>query len=488
MAKKSRFFNIKTIFLIMSIITIMSPISDFTFNSYVHATETGIPSKTIDILSKTNEAIAAIAAVVKPSVVNISSTKIIRSKSNNSLFPDDPLFRKFFDDSFRFFERPRQFKQSSLGSGVIVDQSGYILTNNHVIKDAEEIKIKLFDKREFTGKVIGTDPKTDLAVIKIDATDLPAIKFGNSDNLKVGETVLAIGNPFGLNETVTSGIISAIGRANVGIADYEDFIQTDAPINPGNSGGALVNIKGELVGINTAIFSTTGGYQGIGFAIPSNMAKAVMQDLIQKGKVVRGWLGVTIQSLTPDLSEQFGIKDEKGVLVGDVIENSPAKQAGIERGDVIIGFNGKKVDDVTQLKNLVANTQPGKKVAVELIREGNRKTLMVTISELPSEITTVKESYDNLLKNVSVQELSPKLKKRLNIPERINGVIITDIEDDSPAKGHLERGDIIIEINKVPINSLKDYESVVSKIQANEEILILISRQNSTFFVLLSER
>ncbi len=488
MAKKTKYLRILTLFVILGLFTVLSIYSYSAFNSQVHAKETETPSETFDILSKTNEAITAIAAKVKPSVVNISSTKTFRSIESNPLFPNDSLFRKFFNDNFRFFDIPREFKQSSLGSGVIVDRRGYILTNNHVIKDAEEIKIKLFDKREFTGKVIGTDPQTDLAVIKIEATDLPIIKFGNSDNLKVGETVLAIGNPFGLNETVTSGIISAIGRANVGVADYEDFIQTDAPINPGNSGGALVNVKGELIGINTAIFSTTGGYQGIGFAIPSNMAKAVMQDLIEKGKVVRGWLGVTIQMLTPDLAKKFSLKNEKGVLVSDVIENSPAKQAGIKRGDVIIAFNDKKVDDVTHLKTLVANTQPDKEVDVEIIRDGNRKTLKVTISILPSEMTSLKESFDNLLNKVSVQELSPQLKTRLGIPERVNGVIITDIGDDSPAKGHLQRGDVIVEINKIPINNLDDYESVVSKIQAHEEILILIFRQNRHTFVILSKR
>ncbi|MFQ3573314.1 MAG: Do family serine endopeptidase, partial [Thermodesulfovibrionales bacterium] len=286
-----------------------------------------ISKESVDILTRTNQALAEVASAVKPSVVNISSTKTIRTPGFQNPFFNDPFFRRFFGEEFRFFERPREFRQSGLGSGVIVDKDGYILTNYHVIKGADEITVKLSDKREFKGKIIGSDPKTDIAVIKIQAERLPAIKWGDSDKLKVGEMVLAIGNPFGLNQTVTSGIISATGRANVGIADYEDFIQTDAAINPGNSGGALVNIKGELVGINTAIFSTSGGYMGIGFAIPSNMVKVVMDNLIKKGKVIRGWLGVSIQQITPELAKQFGLKDDKGVLVGDVIEDSPAEKA-----------------------------------------------------------------------------------------------------------------------------------------------------------------
>ena len=264
---------------------------NFDFQTKGFADDTAISEESIDLLSKTNKAMAEVVAAVKPSIVNISSTKTVKGGGISSPFSNDPFFKRFFGDDPRFAERSREFKQSGLGSGVIVNQDGYILTNNHVIRGADEIKVTFSDKKEFKGRVIGTDPKTDLAVIQIDSNNLPVIKLGDSDKLRIGEAVLAIGNPFGLSQTVTSGIVSATGRANVGIADYEDFIQTDAPINPGNSGGALVNIRGELVGINTAIFSTTGGYQGIGFAIPSNMAKAVMESLIKNGKVVRGWLG-----------------------------------------------------------------------------------------------------------------------------------------------------------------------------------------------------
>jgi len=270
-----------------------------------------------------------------PTVVNISTTRVVKSPGGEPLTPffNDPFFKDFFgDEFFRQFRIPKERREQSLGSGVIVTQDGYIVTNNHVIEKATEIKVVLSDKKEFKGKVIGVDPKTDIAVIKIDSKELPTIPWGDSDKLQVGEYVLAVGNPFGLTNTVTMGIISAVGRANVGVAEYEDFIQTDAAINPGNSGGALVNIKGELIGINTAIFSRSGGYQGIGFAVPANMVKTVMESLVKEGKVIRGWLGVSIQDITPDLAKQFGIKDLKGALVGDVVEGSPAHKAGIKRG------------------------------------------------------------------------------------------------------------------------------------------------------------
>ncbi len=450
------------------------------------AEESSISKESTDLLLKTNKAIAEIAAMVKPSVVNISSTKTIRTQGVPFPFFDDPFFKRFFGDEFRFFDRPREFKQSGLGSGVIVDKDGYILTNNHVIKDADEIKVKLSDQREFKGKIVGADPKTDLAVIKIDSNNLPAIKLGDSDELKVGETVLAIGNPFGLSHTVTMGIVSAKGRANVGIADYEDFIQTDAAINPGNSGGALVNIKGELVGINTAIFSTSGGYQGIGFAIPSNMAKVVMKSLIEKGKVVRGWLGVYIQPITSELAEQFKLKDTEGAIVSDVIEDSPGAKAGIERGDVIVEYNGNKVKDVTMLRNMVANTFPNTEVSIKIIRNGESKTLRVKIAELPQEETLkLSKNFENKFKGVYVQNLTPDIKKNLDIPKRISGVLVTDIEEDSPAEGILMKNDVIIEINKKPVNNIKDFETIVSKIKKEQNILILIFRKGSVFYVTL---
>lgn len=485
MTPKKRTLLIAATFMLIGLIIGLVISSNFNFHSKAY-TEEPISKEAIDILSKTGQAMAEVASAVKPAVVNISSTQTIKTPGVPSPFFNDPFFRRFFGDEFGFLEKPREHKQVSLGSGVIVDKDGYILTNNHVIKDAEEIKVKLSDKREFKGKVIGTDQKTDLAVIRIDANHLPVIKLGDSDKLKVGATVIAIGNPYGLNQTVTSGIVSATGRANVGIADYEDFIQTDAAINPGNSGGALVNVKGELVGINTAIFSTSGGYQGIGFAIPSNMAKVVMENLIQKGKVIRGWLGVSVQPVTPELAKQFNLKEEKGALVGDVVEDSPAEKAGIQRGDVIVEYDGKEFNEPSNLRNMVANTPPNKEVTIKLMHDGKPETVKVAIAELPAEMQKLPGKFDNILKGVHVQNITPELKKSLDIPKRITGVIITDIEDGSPAEGVLMQHDIIMEINKERIDNIKDYETVGSKIKSDQSILMLTYRNGSTVYITLS--
>src|SRR5579863_2195410 len=310
---------------------------------------------------------------VTPAVVNISTTRTLNGGAGNDQTPffEDPFFRRFFGEEPRRPEFPRgpERKEQSLGSGVIVDPRGYIITNNHVVAQADEIKVLLGDKREFKGKVVGSDPKSDIAVVKIEGKDLPTIPWADSSQLQVGEYVLAVGNPFGLNQTVTMGIVSAVGRANVGIADYEDFIQTDAAINPGNSGGALVNIRGELIGINTAIFTRSGGYMGIGFAVPSNMAKAVLDSLLKTGKVARGWLGVTIQELTPELAGEFGIQDLQGALVTDVMEDSPAKKAGLLPRDVIVSFDGRLAENAGHLRNMVAGTALGKTVTVKVIRD-----------------------------------------------------------------------------------------------------------------------
>ncbi|HXX58788.1 MAG TPA: DegQ family serine endoprotease [Thermodesulfovibrionales bacterium] len=462
--------------------------STFNVHSNAFTEEPNISKEAIDILSKTSRAMAEVTAKVKPAVVNISSTKTIKMSGTQSPFFNDPFFRRFFGDEFGRFGGPSERKQSGLGSGVIVDKNGYILTNNHVIKDADEITVKLSDKREFKGKIVGTDPKTDLAVIKIESNHLPVIKVGDSEKLKVGETVIAIGNPFGLNQTVTSGIVSATGRADVGIADYEDFIQTDAAINPGNSGGALVNVKGELVGINTAIFSTSGGYQGIGFAIPSSMAKVVMENLIKKGKVVRGWLGVSIQPVTPELAKQFAMKDDKGALVGDVTEDGPAEKAGIRRGDVVVEYDGHDVNDPSNLRNMVAATPPGKKVTLSIVRDGKKQKVAATIAELPAEMQKPHGEFDNLLKGVAVQGLTPEVMKGLDIPARISGVVVADIEAGSPAGGILLQNDVIIEINRRKINNTKDYEAAVSHIKSGQDILLLIFRNGSTTYLSLSAR
>ncbi|MBI5234009.1 MAG: DegQ family serine endoprotease [Deltaproteobacteria bacterium] len=475
-----------SMFIVVGLIMGLGISSNFNFQNTGFGQDAKISKETIGILTRTNQAMVEVAAAVKPAVVNISSTKTIKSRGFQNPFSNDPFFRRFFGDEFGFFNKPREHKQSGLGSGVIVDKDGYILTNNHVISDADEIKVKLSDKREFKGKIVGTDPKTDLAVIKIDSNNLPVLKIGDSDALKVGETVIAVGNPFGLNQTVTSGIVSATGRANVGIADYEDFIQTDAPINPGNSGGALVNVRGELVGINTAIFSTSGGYQGIGFAVPSSMARTIMETLVKKGKIIRGWLGVSIQPVTADLAKQFGLKDEKGALVGDVVEDSPAEKAGIQRGDVIMEYDGKEVGEPSSLRTMVANTSPGKEVKLKALRDGKPVEIRVVIAELTPEMAKQSGDFDNSLKGVHVQDITPELRKSLDLAKRINGVVITDIEDGSPSEGVLAKGDVIMEVNKKRINNSKEYTAAASKVKAGQNILLLIYRNGSTIYITLS--
>ncbi len=445
-------------------------------------------SESVNFLIKTSQAMAEVKEYVKPAIVNISTTKTKKIiESPFAPYFDNPFFRRFFGDRFSYPKQPGMHKTVSFGSGVIVSCDGYILTNNHVIRDADEIKVLLPDKREFQGKVIGTDPKTDIAVIKIDAEELPVIIWGDSDELRVGEVVLAIGNPYGLDQTVTMGVISAVGRANVGIADYEDFIQTDAAINPGNSGGALVNARCELIGINTAIFSKTVGYQGIGFAIPSNMAKVVIDRLIKNGRVVRGWLGVSIQSITPELAKQFNLKEEYGALVSDVVENSPAEKAGITRGDVIIEYNGKRVDEPYKLRNTVVNTPPGELIELKVIRDSRTEIIQVIISELHTE--EQKElhiEYKNVLKGVSVQNLTPELYHQINIPEKIRGVIVTGINAESPAEGKLMGGDIIQEINKEAVANLEEYETIVSDIKPDEGVLLLVFRKGKSVFITIS--
>jgi serine protease Do len=418
-------------------------------------------------------------------VVNISTTSTVTMQDNP--FGDmynDPFFRRFFGDQFNQpGQKNRKYKASALGSGVIVSEQGYILTNNHVVKGADEIKVILHDKREFTGKIVGTDPRTDLAVIKINARDLPTIKFGASGKLKIGDIVLAVGNPFGLNQTTTMGIVSAVGRSNVGIADFEDFIQTDAAINPGNSGGALVNTNGELVGINTAIFSTSGGYMGVGFAIPTDMAKTVMDSIIKNGRVIRGWLGVSIQNLTPDLAKSLGIKESGGALIAGVESNSPADKAGLKRGDLVTELAGKKVVDSTSLRNMVSAAAPGTKLEVKVTRDGKDKTLSVTLGEFKEKKAAKKTEYGNVMQGVVVEELTQGLRAKLNLPENLNGVVVTEVDPDSPAQGILQAGDLIQEVNRQEIRGMNDYDQIVSKIGEKDNALLLIFRDGGSIYV-----
>ncbi len=390
----------------------------------------------------------------------------------------------------------------SAGSGVIIDAQGHIVTNNHVVENATQITVTLSDKREFQAKVIGTDPKTDLAVIKIEADNLPSLKWAEYDKLQVGDLVLAVGSPFGLSSTVTLGIISALGRGNVGIADYEDFVQTDAAINPGNSGGALVNMNGELIGINTAIFSRTGGSEGIGFAIPSSIALDIVDSLRKTGKVVRGWMGVAIQEITPALAKSFRIPDNrKGVLISDVNENGPSSAAGLKRGDVIIGYDDKDVQNVSQLRNLVARTLVGRDAKVKVLRDGKEQIVTVKVGERPSDEMlarrepaappaepTVKPP-DNVLASLRVQALDAAMMSQLNLSSKTTGVVINHVEAGGAAEAAgLQRGDVIQEVNHEVIKSVEDYQRASAKIKKEEMAVLLLSRQGNNLFVAVNPK
>jgi serine protease Do len=439
-------------------------------------------------IMETSRAFSEIVSTVSPTVVNISTTKVFKRDT-------EPLFEDPFFDFFRpfhDFKMPKKWKEQSLGSGVIVSSDGYIITNNHVVEKSDEIKVTLFDKRTFKGRIVGADPKTDIAIVKIDATKLPTVPWGDSEKLQVGEFVLAIGNPYGLSHTVTMGIISAVGRANVGIADYEDFIQTDAAINPGNSGGPLVNIKGELIGINTAIFSRTGGYQGIGFAVPSNMVRPLMGQLIQKGKIIRGWLGVTIQELTPELSQKFGLEKSKGALVSDVAKGSPAEKAGIIRGDIILEFNGKEVKDVGSLRNMVAQSKVGSEVSMKILRAGKEYAVKLVIVELPREVAEVvpnqipEDSEIGALTGLTVMNLTKEIARQLGFSKDEKGVVVVRVDSASPAdEAGIKKGDIIKEIDRKRIDNLEDFNRIASSMKKNETVLLFVARGDKKFYVTL---
>lgn len=408
---------------------------------------------------------APIVKKVAPGVVKIVTTTKITETSVQE-FPgfNDPFWRRFFGDQFGRM-MPHQFGpqvQHGLGSGVIVTQDGYILTNNHVVDGAKEVKVTLQDGREFTAKVIGRDPKSDIAVVKIDATSLPVVPMADSEKVQVGDVTLAIGNPFGVGQTVTEGIVSATDRGNMGIEDYENFIQTDAAINPGNSGGALVDLEGRLIGINTAILSRSGGSQGVGFAIPSNLARSVMESLIKNGQVTRGYLGVSIQNVTPALAQEFKLKDASGALVGDVVPDGPADKAGFKSGDVIVKFNGKKVSDSRRLRLQVAETGPGSSVPVEVVRNGEAKTLTVTVKQLPGTEQLADANPQNggdtgTLNGVDVGDLDSQARRQFNVPKEVQGAIITQVDPGSAAaEAGLKPGDVIEEINRHPVKSSAD--------------------------------
>ena len=452
-----------------------------------HQPYSGTPNVPRQIL-ETSRAFSEIVGAVSPAVVNISTTKVVKREPGAG--PEDPFFD--FLGPFHDFSLPKKWKERSLGSGVIVSPDGYIITNNHVVEKSDEIKITLPDRRTFRGIIVGADPKTDIAILKIDASNLPTLKWGDSDTLQVGEFVLAIGSPYGLSNTVTMGIISAVGRANVGIADYEDFIQTDAAINPGNSGGPLVNIKGELIGINTAIFSRTGGYQGIGFAVPCNMVRLIMEQLMQQGKVTRGWIGVTIQELTPELAHEFGLKKSKGALVSDVAKDSPAGKAGIKRGDVIIELNGKEIKDVSSLRNMVAQSKAGSEITLKMLRSGKELTVRVVIVELPREVAEVAparlapDPEARVLTGLTVMNLTREIIRQLGFTKDEKGVVVVRVEPGSPADdAELKKGDIIKEINRKEIDSIEAFNRSSTNIKRNEAVLMFINRSGKKLYVIL---
>jgi len=430
------------------------------------------------MVERMQQVFVEVAERLKPSVVNISTTQ----KAQPSRRQMEPFFRGPFREFFgeEFFER--FFERRSLGSGVIVDAKGFILTNNHVVEQADEIQVTLVDERTFQAKVIGTDPKTDLAVIRIEgAKDLKTATLGDSAKIRTGDFVIAIGNPFGLSHTVTVGVISATGRAGMGITAYEDFIQTDASINPGNSGGPLLNIDGQVIGINTAIVASG---QGIGFAIPITPAREIMDQLIKEGRITRGWLGVLIQPLTPELARQFGVKTGEGVVVGDVLEGGPAAKAGLKTGDVIQAVGGKPVSDVRGLQRVVAAIRPGTQVPLKVNRGGKEVTLNATVGQMATEEAAVVTPQPFDRHGFAVQDLTPELREKLQVKE--GGVLVSSVEPGSPAfRQGLRPGDVILEVDRQPVKSRQDLLAALQASRPEADLLLLVQRGKSSRFIVI---
>jgi serine protease Do len=433
---------------------------------------TVLPSPALARVGPGNANIADVVEKVLPSVVSVWSTRAVRQR-----------------DPFGFGSRPDSFPRSGLGSGVVI-APGTVLTNFHVVSDADQLKVGTADKHELEAEVVGKDPKSDLAVLKVkgDTSKLKPLALGSSSRLRLGDVVLAIGNPFGLGQTVTMGIVSAKGRANVGIVDYEDFIQTDAAINPGNSGGALVDMEGNLVGINTAILSRTGGNVGIGFAIPTDMAKPIVDSLVKQGKVVRGWLGVSIQDVDQDLASLLKLPQVAGVVVSDVQRDGPAQKAGLQRQDVILTLDGKPVENTGQFRNAIAALGSGKSVKLGLLREGKQRDLAVALKETPSDLRRLAWSEDSgasSLDGLTLETLTPNLRARFDIGDEVkSGVVVTEIQAGSAAsKTGLRLGDVVLEVNRESVGSVGRVKQLLSK--SDRRTLLLVHRDGATVFIVV---
>ena len=424
-----------------------------------------------------------------PKVVNISSTKVVQQPSMPNFF-SEPFFRQFFGKQPRS-QQPQTQREYSLGSGVILNSTGYILTNNHVVAGASDVEVFTQNRRKYRAKVIGTDERSDIAVLKIDASGLPAFTLGDSTQLKVGDIVFAIGDPFGIGETATMGIVSATGRALGGsIEHYENFIQTDASINPGNSGGAMVDLHGNLVGINTAIISGGGGgNEGIGFAIPINMARQVMDQIVAHGKVVRGYLGVTIQNVDPDMAKAFGLSQGGGALVASISPGGPAQKAGVQRGDVILALNGKEVTDSSALSLSISEMAPGDVAHLNVFRNGHAQQIGVALGTLPQNIQSAERAPGSgagiALPGVTVQDLTSGLAQQLRVPQGTKGVVVTSVDPTSPAAmADLKRGDVILQVDHRPVQNVQDYNKAIAGM-ADQAVLLLISRGGETSYLVI---
>ena len=428
------------------------------------------------------------AAVLKPAlpaVVNIHTSKIVKPKANQMMpFFNDPFFRQFFGDQGGRMQ-PQPEREQSLGSGVIVTSDGTIITNNHVVDGATDIKVDLADKRDFTAKVVGTDPQSDIAVLKINATGLPTLPIGDSSRLQVGDVVLAIGDPFGIGETATMGIVSATSRGmNGAIERYENFIQTDAAINPGNSGGAMIDLHGNLVGINTAILSgESGGNQGIGFAIPIDMARNVMNQIVEHGKVIRGYLGLLPQDVSPEIAKEFGLNEPTGALVGSVEAGTPSAKAGLKRGDIILKVNGQAVDSANDLRLKISQTAPGTTVHLTIWRDNRTQDVGVTLAEVPAETAQNNGGGEGAgsgaMQGVQVQNVTPDMTRQLGIPDGTRGVVITSVDPASPAAAaQLQQGMVVQEVNHKPVDNVEQYKAALQS-AGDRAALILAMLPNS---------